>query len=111
MRKMWDAALVYIAGRMQEPSTWTALGLIFTGAGVGVSPERWQGIMMIGLIGFGAIGAALGERKKTTPAEIKTAVDLLVKPEAKNPEAPTVPELAEAMKQAAANGSDVKATP
>lgn len=75
---MWD----YLAARMQEPSTWVSLGAMATGLGFAIAPEYWQAISAIGLGIGGFIGAALRERKKTTPAEIKEVVRDVVVPSA-----------------------------
>jgi hypothetical protein len=82
---MLDSILDYIAARMQEPSTWVSLGTLGTGVGIVIAPEYWQAIMGIGMIVGGLLGTILRERKKTTPAEIKSAVEVLVKPEATKP--------------------------
>lgn len=86
---MWGAAWEYLVARFQEPSTWVSLGLIFTGAGFNIAPEHWQAIAGFGLIGFGAIGAALQERKKISATQVKSVVEAIVKPQALDPNAPT----------------------
>jgi hypothetical protein len=73
-----DAALEYLIARFQEPSTWVSLGTMLTGIGVSIAPQHWQIIMAVGMIGGGALGAAIRERKKTTPAEIKAVVQQTV---------------------------------
>ncbi len=75
-----DAILEYMASRLQEPSTWVSLGSVATGVGIAVAPEYWQAITSIGLGVGGILGAALRERKKTTPAEIKKVVEQTVEP-------------------------------
>ncbi len=69
-----DAILEYAIARSQEPSTWVSLGTMLTGLGVVIAPEHWQAIMGVCMFIGGGLGAALRERKKTTPAEIKAVV-------------------------------------
>lgn len=95
---MWEAALDYLSGRLQEPSTWNAFGMIFTGAGYALAPERWQAITVIGMIGFGAIGAGLRERKKTSAADVKSVVEATVRSDAMKPVQPSTPALEATMK-------------
>lgn len=77
-----DWILEYVAGRLQEPSTWVSLGSTLTGIGVVIAPEYWQAIMGVGMIGGGLLGTILREKKKATTAEIKAVVENTVTPNA-----------------------------
>ena len=77
-----DSFLDYIAARLKEPSTYVSFGSLATAVGFAVSPENWQLIAAIGMGAGGLLGTILTERKKTTPVEIKAAVQAMVKPEA-----------------------------
>lgn len=54
-----QASLEYIVNRLQEKSTWVALGSLLTGIGVAVKPDQWQAIMLIGMGVGGFIGTLL----------------------------------------------------
>lgn len=80
-----DAILAYFSARLQEPSTWVSLGTLATAIGWKAAPQYWDTIAMIGMGAGGLIGTVLRERKKTTPTEIKTVVETMVKPEVVKP--------------------------
>ncbi len=96
-----DSILEYLAARLQEPSTWSSLGVLFTGVGVVVAPEYWQAIMGIGMIIGGLLGTILRERKKTTATEIKSVVEAVVKPSAMDQTPATKVQIDAAMKAGA----------
>lgn len=98
-----DAALEYLAARLQEPSTWVSIGSMLTGVGVVIAPEYWQAIMGIGLIGGGLLGTVLRERKKTTPVEIKAVIEAIAKPEAIKSNPPSPATLEKVMQKANGN--------
>lgn len=61
----------YLANRLSEKSTWTALGTMMTGIGVVVKPDQWELIMAIGMGFFGFIGTVLPAKvmeKNVAPA-------------------------------------------
>lgn len=81
-----DSTLDYIAARLQEPSTYASLGMLFTAIGWQIAPDQWQAIAGICMGVGGLIGSVLRERKKATEKEIKEvakeAVHETVTPEA-----------------------------
>jgi hypothetical protein len=93
-----DALWEYLAGRMQEPSTWVSLGTLFTAAGWAIAPEHWQLIAAIGMGIGGILGTVLRERKKTTAAEVKNVVEAVTKAEALKSKQPSDEHLDAAMK-------------
>lgn len=89
----------YLADRMKEPSTYVSLGVLLTGVGVNIAPEKWAAIsgICMGIGGF--VGLILKERQKTTPTEIKNVVEAVVKPSAISANEPSMKELQTAMKR------------
>lgn len=41
--------LAYLLERLKEKSTWVSIGSFLTAIGVGISPENWQLVMMVGM--------------------------------------------------------------
>lgn len=78
---IWD----YLAQRLIEPSTYVSLGVLVTGLGFAIAPEKWQAISSIAMGLGGFLGVVLRERKKTTTAEIKEVVKDVVVPQAVTP--------------------------
>lgn len=72
---IWD----YLVARMTEPSTYVSLGVLATGLGFAIAPEKWQAISSIAMGLGGFLGVVLRERKKTSVAEIKEVVKDTVK--------------------------------
>ena len=95
---MLDDILTYLARRFQEPSTYNALALLSTGLGFKIAPQYWDTIAFFCMMGFGAVGFALAERKKTTAVEIKSVVEAVVKPTALDPQPPKPQELEKVMR-------------
>src|SRR5687768_5990326 len=50
----WRLLVAFAIQLARTPSTWVRLGLIFTGAGFAIAPERWQLVAAIGM-GCGSV--------------------------------------------------------
>lgn len=64
MSKRLNRLLAYARARMAEASTWRALVLVLTAAGLNLSPAQHEAIIAIGLGVAGLIGVLFPDRKK-----------------------------------------------
>lgn len=88
----WEALLQYVAGRLREPSTYVSLGVMATGLGFQIAPDKWQAISSI-CLGVGGLAGILLQEKKTSAVEIKNVVQAVVKDTALEPAPPPAHEL------------------
>ncbi|MFZ3193747.1 MAG: hypothetical protein WA154_11160 [Moraxellaceae bacterium] len=64
MKQRTRRLLAYARARMAEASTWRALVLVLTAAGLKLEPAQHEVIVMVGLALAGLIGTLFPDRKK-----------------------------------------------
>lgn len=64
MKQRYRRLLAYVRARIGEASTWRALVLVLTAAGLNLEPAQHEAIIAIGLGMAGLIGVLFPDRKK-----------------------------------------------
>lgn len=64
MSELRDSPLQWVTDRLREPSSWRGLIWFATAAGLSLSPEAWDQIMIFGMATAGLLGFILRDKQQ-----------------------------------------------